>query len=146
MTIVLSVIGWTGLARVVRGKLLELREADFVMAAQMSGATESRVIGLHLLPSFSSYLIVSLTLAVPYMMLGETALSFLGLGIRAPAVSWGALLKEGPEHQDRRAVALAADTGAVRDPLRARLQLRRRRPPRRRRPVQVIPACRAPQS
>ena len=95
MTIVLSVIGWTGLARVVRGKLLELREPDFVMAAQISGATESRVIGLHLLPSFSSYLIVSLTLAVPYMMLGETALSFLGLGIRAPAVSWGALLKEG---------------------------------------------------
>ena len=95
VTIVLSVIGWTGLARVVRGKLLELREADFVMAAQISGATESRVIGLHLLPSFSSYLIVSLTLAVPYMMLGETALSFLGLGIRAPAVSWGALLKEG---------------------------------------------------
>ena len=91
----LSVIGWTGLARVVRGKLLELREADFVMAAQIAGASESRVIGLHLLPSFFSYLIVNLTLAVPYMMLGETALSFLGLGIRAPAVSWGALLKEG---------------------------------------------------
>ena len=95
VTIVLSVIGWTGLARVVRGKLLELREADFVMAAQIAGASESRVIGLHLLPSFFSYLIVNLTLAVPYMMLGETALSFLGLGIRAPAVSWGALLKEG---------------------------------------------------
>ena len=94
VTIVLSVIGWTGLARVVRGKLLELREEDFVMAAKLAGASEARIIGRHLLPSFFSYLIVSLTLAIPYMMLGETALSFLGVGIRPPAVSWGALLKE----------------------------------------------------
>ena len=77
VTIVLSVIGWTGLARVVRGKLLELREEDYVMAAKIAGASEARIIGRHLLPSFLSYLIVSLTLAVPYMMLGETALSFL---------------------------------------------------------------------
>ena len=94
VTIVLSVIGWTGLARVVRGKLLELREEDYVMAAKIAGASEARIVGRHLLPSFFSYLIVSLTLAVPYMMLGETALSFLGVGIRPPAVSWGALLKE----------------------------------------------------
>ncbi len=93
ITIVLSVTGWGGLARVVRGKLLELREEDFIMATKISGATDGRVITRHLLPSFFSYLIVHLTLAIPYMILGETALSFLGLGIRPPAVSWGALLK-----------------------------------------------------
>jgi len=87
-------VGWCGLARVVRGKLLELREEDFAMAAKIAGATEGRVITRHLLPSFLSYLIVNLTLAVPGMILGETALSFLGLGMRAPAVSWGVLLQE----------------------------------------------------
>ena len=79
---------------VVRGKLLELREADFVMAARVAGAREGRIIALHLLPSFLSYLIVHLTLAIPGMILGETALSFLGLGIRPPAVSWGTLLQD----------------------------------------------------
>ena len=78
----------------VRGKLLELREADFVMAARVSGAPEGAIIGRHLLPSFLSYLIVHLTLAIPGMILGETALSFLGLGIRSPAVSWGTLLQD----------------------------------------------------
>ena len=94
ITIILSIVGWTGLARVVRGKLLELREADFVMAARVAGAREGRIIALHLLPSFLSYLIVHLTLAIPGMILGETALSFLGLGIRPPAVSWGTLLQD----------------------------------------------------
>lgn len=103
ITIILSVIGWCGLARVVRGKLLELREEDFVMAAKISGASEARIITRHLLPSFLSYLIVSLTLTIPGMILGETALSFLGLGIRAPAVSWGVLLQNA---QNVRTVAL----------------------------------------
>jgi len=92
ITIILSFIGWCGLARVVRGKLLELREEDFPMAAKIAGATDGRVITRHLLPSFLSYLIVNLTLSIPRMILGETSLSFLGLGIRPPAVSWGTLL------------------------------------------------------
>jgi len=94
ITVVLSVVGWCGLARVVRGKLLELREEDFTMAAKIAGATDRRIIVNHLLPSFLSYLIVSLTLSIPNMILGETSLSFLGLGLRPPVVSWGVLLKE----------------------------------------------------
>jgi len=93
ITIILSIVGWCGLSRVVRGKLISLREEDFVMAAGIAGASETRIITRHLLPSFLSYLIVNLTLAIPYMILGETALSFLGLGIRPPAVSWGTLLQ-----------------------------------------------------
>ncbi|GAH95548.1 unnamed protein product, partial [marine sediment metagenome] len=89
ITVILSIVGWCGLARVVRGKLLELREEDFVMAAKISGASEERIITRHLLPSFFSYLVVSLTLSVPWMILAETSLSFLGLGMQAPAVSWG---------------------------------------------------------
>lgn len=95
ITVILSIVAWTGLARVVRGKLLELREEDFVMAAKISGTGRAAIIVHHLLPSFLSYLIVSLTLSIPGMILGETALSFLGLGIRPPAVSWGALLQDG---------------------------------------------------
>jgi len=94
ITIVLSLVGWCGLARVVRGKLLELREEDFCMAAKIAGASDGKIIVRHLLPSFLSYLIVNLTLAIPNMILGETALSFLGLGIRPPAVSWGTLLQD----------------------------------------------------
>lgn len=93
VTILLSLQGWCGLARVVRGKLLELREHDFVMAARVAGAPPGDIIARHLLPSFISHLIVSITLAIPRMILGETALSFLGLGIRPPAVSWGTLLQ-----------------------------------------------------
>lgn len=93
ITIILSIFGWTGLARVVRGKLLELRASDFVLAAQVSAATDSGIIRKHLLPSFASYLIVHLTLSIPGMILGETALSFIGLGLRPPVVSWGVLLK-----------------------------------------------------
>ena len=94
ITIILSMFGWAGLARVVRGKLLELRQQDFVTAARVAGRGEGKIVALHLLPSFMSYLIVSLTLAVPYMILGETALSFLGLGLRPPVVSWGTLLQD----------------------------------------------------
>lgn len=89
---VLAVVGWTTLARVVRGKLLSLREEDYVMAAKVSGVSEAKIITTHLLPGFMSYLIVHLTLAVPQMILGEVALSFLGLGLRPPAVSLGTLL------------------------------------------------------
>ena len=91
---VLAIIGWTSLARVIRGKLISLREEDYVMAAHLSGVSERAIITRHLLPGFTSYLIVHLTLAVPQMILGETALSFLGLGIRAPAVSLGTLLQD----------------------------------------------------
>lgn len=89
---ILAVVGWTTLARVVRGKLLSLREEDYVMAAKISGVSEVKIITTHLLPGFMSYLIVHLTLAVPQMILGEVALSFLGLGLRPPAVSLGTLL------------------------------------------------------
>ena len=105
VTVILSIVGWTGLARVVRGKLLELREADFVMAARIAGARQRRIIAAHLLPSFMSYLIVHLTLAIPRMILGETALSFLGLGIRRPAVSWGTPAAGRAEHPDRGALS-----------------------------------------
>jgi len=94
ITIILATIGWTGLARVVRGKLLTLREEDFAMAAKIAGANNWRIITNHLLPSFLSYIIVSMTLAVPWMILGETSLSFLGIGLRPPVVSWGVLLSE----------------------------------------------------
>ena len=93
IVIVLSLVGWTGLARVVRGKLLALREEDFVMAARLSGANNLRIIVSHLLPSFFSYIIVQLTMAIPTMILGETTLSFLGLGLQPPVVSWGVLLQ-----------------------------------------------------
>lgn len=94
ITVVLSLIGWTGLARQVRGKVLSLREEDFATAAILAGASRTRVMWRHLLPSFMSHIIVSLTLAVPAMILAETALSFLGLGLRSPATSWGVLLME----------------------------------------------------
>ena len=103
ITIILSIVGWCGLARVVRGKFLELREEDFTMAAKIAGASQGRIITRHLLPSFLSYLIVNLTLAIPNMILGETSLSFLGLGLRPPVVSWGVLLSEA---QNFRTVAL----------------------------------------
>ena len=103
ITIVLSIVGWTGLARIVRGRVLALRGADFALAAKICGAGEGRVIYRHLLPSVISYLIVHLTLAIPGMILGETALSFLGLGMQPPAISWGTLLKDG---QDIRSLAL----------------------------------------
>ena len=94
ITIVLSLLNWTGLARVVRGKILSLREEDYVVAARLLGAGHARILAVHLIPGFTSHIIVSLTLAVPAMILGETALSFLGLGLRPPIVSWGVLLQD----------------------------------------------------
>lgn len=94
ITIILALIHWTDLARAVRSKLLSLREEDFCTAAVLMGASPARVIGRHLLPSFMSHLIASATLAIPGMILGETALSFLGLGLRPPITSWGVLLNE----------------------------------------------------
>ena len=94
ITVILGLIDWTGLARAVRSKLLSLREEDFCVAAQLMGASPRRIIFRHLLPSFTSHLIASATLAIPNMILGETALSFLGLGLRPPITSWGVLLNE----------------------------------------------------
>jgi peptide/nickel transport system permease protein len=94
ITIILGLLDWPGLARAVRSKLLALREEEFATAAVLMGATPGRVIARHLLPSFASHLIASLTLSVPSMILGETALSFLGLGLRPPVTSWGVLLNE----------------------------------------------------
>jgi peptide/nickel transport system permease protein len=104
ITIILSLIGWTGLARVVRGRFLALRTEDFVMAARLDGASQLRVIFEHMLPAFYSHIIASITLAIPGMILAETALSFLGLGLRPPVVSWGVLLQDA---QNIRAVATA---------------------------------------
>ena len=92
MIVILSILGWTNLARVVRGKVLSLREEAYTMAARLSGASHWRVITKHMIPGFASYIIVSITLSIPGSILGETSLSFLGLGIRPPAVSWGVLL------------------------------------------------------
>jgi peptide/nickel transport system permease protein len=94
ITIILGILDWTGLARAVRSKLLSLREEDYVLAAQLMGASTPRVIGRHLVPGFMSHLIATATISVPSMILGETALSFLGLGLRPPITSWGILLTE----------------------------------------------------
>ena len=103
ITIILGLLDWTGLARAVRAKFLALREEDFATAAELMGAKPSRIIGRHMVPSFMSHLIASATLSVPAMILGETALSFLGLGLRPPITSWGVLLNEA---QNINAVAL----------------------------------------
>ena len=114
ITIILSLIGWTGLARVVRGRFLALREEDFITAAKLSGSSEATIIFKHMVPSFMSHIIAALTLSVPEMILSETALSFLGVGLRYPAISWGVLLQEA---QNIRSVAIApwllAPAGAV---------------------------------
>ncbi|EYR82948.1 MULTISPECIES: ABC transporter permease [unclassified Shinella] len=94
ITIILGMLDWTGLARAVRSKLLALREEDYVLAAQVMGAGSARIIRRHLIPGFMSHLIASATLTIPGMILGETALSFLGLGLRPPITSWGILLTE----------------------------------------------------
>jgi peptide/nickel transport system permease protein len=97
--VILSLIQWTGLARVVRGRFLALREEDFVVAARLMGASQYRIITRHLLPSFMSHIITTATLAIPGMILAETALSFLGVGLRAPVVSWGVLLQQAQNYQ-----------------------------------------------
>jgi peptide/nickel transport system permease protein len=94
ITGILALLDWTGLARAVRSKLLALREEDYTTAARLMGAKPSRIIGRHLLPGFMSHLIASATLSIPGMILGETALSFLGIGLRPPITSWGVLLNE----------------------------------------------------
>ncbi len=94
ITLVLSLLSWTALARVVRGKILALREEDYAVAARLLGASHTRVLFRHLVPGFVSHIIVVLTLSVPAMILGETSLSFLGLGLKAPVVSWGVMLQD----------------------------------------------------
>lgn len=94
MTIILSFINWTGMARVVRGKFLSLKNEDYVMAARISGVSTWKIIWKHLVPGFMSYLIVSITLGIPGSIVGETSMSYLGLGIKSPATSWGVLLQE----------------------------------------------------
>lgn len=94
ITIVLSLIGWTGMARVVRGKFLSLREEEFILSAELDGVSRTRLIFRHMIPSFMSHIIASATLAIPGMILGETALSFIGVGLRPPVVSWGVMLQD----------------------------------------------------
>lgn len=104
ITLIISLIGWTSLAREVRGRFLSLRTEDFVLAARLDGASEARVILRHMVPSFASHIISVMTLAIPTMILAETSLSFLGIGLQPPIVSWGVLLQEA---QNIRAVAQA---------------------------------------
>ena len=94
ITIIISLLGWTELARVVRGRFLSLREEDFVMAARLAGCSRMRVIFRHMVPSFLSHIIAATTLALPAMIISETSLSFLGLGLRPPAISWGVVLQD----------------------------------------------------
>jgi peptide/nickel transport system permease protein len=104
ITIILSLISWTWMARVVRGRFLALREEDFVMAARLAGSSQLRIILLHMVPSFLSHIIATISLSIPQMILAETSLSFLGLGLRPPAISWGVLLQEA---QNVQSVALS---------------------------------------
>ena len=104
ITLIISLLGWTGLARVVRGRFLSLRQEDFVMAARLSGCSRMRIILRHMVPSFWSHIIASTTLAIPAMIISETALSFLGLGLRPPAISWGVLLQDA---QNIQAIAIS---------------------------------------
>ena len=104
ITVILSLVSWTGMARVVRGRFLAMREEDFIMAARLVGSSQRRIILVHMVPSFLSYIIASLTLSIPGMILSETGLSFIGLGLRPPAISWGVLLQEA---QNVSAIALA---------------------------------------
>lgn len=94
ITVVLSLIGWTGMARVVRGKFIALREEEFIISAELDGVPRTRLIFRHLIPSFMSHIIASATLAIPGMILGESALSFIGIGLRDPVVSWGVMLND----------------------------------------------------
>ncbi len=94
ITLIVSLVGWTELGRVIRGRFLAMKNDDFVIAARLDGASEGRIIFRHMLPSLTSHIIASLTLAIPLMILAETGLSFLGLGLQPPAISWGVLLKE----------------------------------------------------
>jgi peptide/nickel transport system permease protein len=94
ITIIISLIGWTELARVVRGRFISLKREDFVMAAELVGCSKTRIIFRHMVPSFISHIIAATTLAIPAIIISETSLSFLGLGLRPPAISWGVLLQD----------------------------------------------------
>jgi peptide/nickel transport system permease protein len=94
ITVLVSLVGWTGLAREVRGRFLSIKNEDFVNAARLDNASEMRIILRHMAPSFGSHIIATLTLAIPAMILAETSLSFLGIGLRPPVVSWGVMLQE----------------------------------------------------
>jgi peptide/nickel transport system permease protein len=94
ITVIISLIGWTELARVIRGRFFAIRNEDFIVAAELVGASMPRILFRHMLPSFTSHIIAAVTLAVPIMIISETTLSFLGLGLRPPAVSWGVLLQD----------------------------------------------------
>jgi peptide/nickel transport system permease protein len=94
ITVILSLIGWTRLAREVRGRFIQLREEDYVLAARFAGSSQMRIIWRHMVPSFLSHIIAVMTLAIPGMILSETSLSFLGLGLRPPVISWGVLLQD----------------------------------------------------
>jgi peptide/nickel transport system permease protein len=104
ITVILSLIGWTTLAREIRGRFLALREEDFVIAAKLTGSSEARVVFRHMVPTLYSHIIAAVTLAIPVMIINETFLSFLGLGLRPPAISWGVLLQEA---QNLQSIALA---------------------------------------
>lgn len=104
ITVILSLIGWTTLGREVRGRFLALREEDFVLAARLAGCSRMRIILRHMMPTFASHIIATASLAIPVMIINETSLSFLGLGIRPPAISWGVLLQEA---QNIQSLALA---------------------------------------
>jgi len=104
ITLIISLIGWTELARVVRGRFLSLREEDFITAAELAGASRMRIIFKHMVPSFLSHIIAAVSLALPAMIISETTLSFLGLGLRPPAISWGVLLQDA---QNLQTLALA---------------------------------------
>ena len=104
ITVILALIGWTTLGREVRGRFLSLREEDFVVAAKLSGCSQMRIVFRHMVPSMTSHIIAAMTLAIPVMIINETFLSFLGLGMRPPAISWGVLLQEA---QNLQSIALA---------------------------------------
>jgi peptide/nickel transport system permease protein len=99
ITIIISLIGWTELARVVRGRFISLKQEDFVMAAELVGCSKPRIIFRHMVPSFMSHIIAATTLAIPAIIISETSLSFLGLGLRPPAISWGVLLQDAQDVQ-----------------------------------------------
>ena len=128
ITIIISLLGWTELARVVRGRFLALREEDFVVSARLVGCSQMRTIFVHMVPSFMSHIIAATTLALPAMIISETALSFLGLGLRPPAISWGVLLQQAQNVQTVAHLPVADAPGGARDHRGHGLQLPRRRP------------------
>ena len=138
ITVILSLVGWTTLGREVRGRFLALREEDFVLAARLAGCSRMRIILRHMVPTFLSHIIATSSLAIPVMIINETSLSFLGLGIRPPAISWGVLLQEAQNIQTLALAPVAADPRPGRHRGRAGLQPRRRRPARCRRPLQPL--------